>query len=254
MNASATHLADPLTLRAITPAELTFYKAEGYVVLRQLIPTDTAARLHGEIMDIMDQIGLPVVKLKQTGEYLRGSTLDSYVHSAHLLSLAEQLLEGPSTRYLPFTAGKSPGGGKFSFHQDNQYTRHDGPSINLWTAMMPMGEAEGSLQVLPRSHLNGTLESKAQDDGDHRMITFDAKNWVQPTMQAGDCIAFSRLTVHGSGENRSALPRVSYAMQFHRNDTKAFFDNRWELLSTRPRFHCPAVDRITVPKGKTDGH
>ena len=121
-------------------------------------------------------------------------------------------------------------------------------------ALMPMGEAEGSLQVLPRSHLAGTLASQAQEDGGHRMVTFEPEHWVQPEMAAGDCIAFSRLTVHGSGANRSGRPRVAYAMQYHRNDVQAFFDDRWELLTTRPRFRFPAVDRITVPDGRKDGH
>ena len=79
----------------------------------------------------MDLIGLPVTKLKQTHEYLEGSALDGFVNSPGLLSLAEQLMEGSSTLYLPFTAVKSPGGGRFHFHQDNQYTRFDGPGIWL---------------------------------------------------------------------------------------------------------------------------
>lgn len=254
MNAPATLYADPVPVRSVTAEELAFYQAEGYVVLRGLIPPAVAEALRGEVMHIMDQIGLPVTKLKQSGEYLRGSLLDAYVHSEALRVIAGGLLQGEAHHYMPFTAVKSPGGGKFSFHQDNQYTRHDGPSINLWAALMPMGEAEGSLQVLPRSHLAGTLESKAQDDGGHRMVLVEPEQFVQPQLAAGDAIAFTRLTVHGSGANRSDRPRVAYAMQYHRHDTRAFFDDAWELLSKRPRFHFPPVDRISTPTGKTDGH
>jgi 2-oxoglutarate-dependent dioxygenase len=253
-NATSTRHADPVPARALSAAEIASYKEEGYLVLRGLLPPAAAEGLRAEVMDIMDRIGLPVTKLKQTSDFLAGSLLEAYVGSAALRRIAEQLLEGAASPYLPFTAVKSPGGGKFSFHQDNQYTRHDGPSINLWTALMPMGEAEGSLQVLPRSHLAGTLASQAQEDGGHRMVTFEPEGWVQPVMAPGDCIAFSRLTVHGSGANRSGRPRVAYAMQYHRNDVKAFFDDRWELLTVRPRFRFDAVDRIAVPDGRKDGH
>lgn len=254
MSATTVRTLDPVPTRAITTDELDFYREHGYVVLRGLVPAAVARALHDEIMGIMDIIGLPLTKLKQTGEYLRGSLLDGYVNSSAMHQVAAQLLEGDASLYMPFTAVKSPGGGAFSFHQDNQYTRLDGPAINLWVAMMPMGEAEGSLQVLPGSHRTGTLDSKAQDDGSHRMITFEPTDWVQPTLEAGDCIAFTRLTVHGSGANTTDRPRVSYALQYHRNDVRAFFDDRWELLTRRPRWATAPVDAIMPPKGRQDGH
>ena len=81
-------------------------------------------------------------------------------------------MEGPATLYLPFTAVKSGGGGgRFHFHQDNQYTRFDGPGINIWIALSPMSPENGCLQVVPRSHLAGTLDSVENPDGDgHRTV------------------------------------------------------------------------------------
>ncbi|WP_410967255.1 phytanoyl-CoA dioxygenase family protein, partial [Salmonella sp. SAL4436] len=85
------------------------------------------------------------------------SNVDALVNSPNLRAIASTLMEGPSTLYLPFTAVKSAhGGGEFHFHQDNQYTRFDGPGNNLWLALTPMGEENGCLKVIPRSHLLGT--------------------------------------------------------------------------------------------------
>jgi hypothetical protein len=253
--------SDPATIvksTTLTPEQIKSYKEEGYVLIRNLISPETAEALRREVMDIMDKIGLPFTKLKQTTEYLEGGDVDALVNSQPLRSVAEQVLEGPSTVYMPFTAVKSGGGGgRFHFHQDNQYTRHDGPSCNLWFALMPMTAENGCLQVVPRSHLNGTYESMGTpDDDSHRRVKWEPKDFVTVEMQPGDCVAFTRLTVHGSGQNVTQDPRVAYAIQYHRNDVKWFEreTNSWKLLSEFPRWKVGPVKTISVPKGKTDGH
>ena len=242
----------------LTPEQLKFYHEEGYLLIRGLIPTEAAAALKTEVMQIMDLIGLPFTKLKQTFEYLEGSDLDAFVNSLRLKSLAEQLMGGPGSVYLPFTAVKSGGGGgRFHFHQDNQYTRHDGPACNLWCALSPMRKENGCLQIVPRSHLNGTLTSIQSPDGDdHRAVATDPVKYEVIEMEPGDCVAFTRLTVHGSGQNVTPEPRVAYAVQFHRNDSR-WLDREtgeYKLLTEHPRFKVGPVKEITVPKGKTDGH
>jgi 2-oxoglutarate-dependent dioxygenase len=246
---------DPVQALALSEGEIKFYKEEGYLLIPGLVMEEAATTLRGEVMDIMDAIGLPTTKLKQTPEYLEGSALDSYVNSANLRNVAAQLLGGPSSLYMPFTAVKSSGGGRFHFHQDNQYTRLDGPAINLWTALTPMSPENGCLQVIPRSHLNGTLGSQESEDRDgHRTLEWEPSDFLPVRMRAGDCIAFSRLTIHGSGPNDTPDPRVAYAVQFHRNDVKWLDRDEWKLLTEHPRWNNKAVREISIPKGKQDGH
>jgi ectoine hydroxylase-related dioxygenase (phytanoyl-CoA dioxygenase family) len=226
-------------------------------VLRNVLAGEQAARLHEEVMEIMEIIGLETAKLKQTWEYLTGSALDHFVHSEVMRSIASALTGGPSTLYLPFTAVKTGGGGgRFHFHQDNQYTRHDGPSINLWTALSPMTPATGCLQIVPRSHLQGTLESELSGDGDaHRKIKWEPEDFVDIVMEPGDCVAFTRLTVHGSGPNHSPAHRVAYALQYHRDDVRYLEGETWKSLKENPRFlDIHGCSQITAPKGKRDGH
>jgi hypothetical protein len=231
------------------------YQREGWVLLPGLIDAGTAQALRDEVMGIMEIIGLPVTALKQTYEYLPGSLLDSLING-RLREVASALIGVQAHRYLPFTAVKSPGGGKFSFHQDNQYTRHDGPSINLWFALQPISEANGGLRMLSRSHLDGTIESVAARDGDreYRRVPIEPSEFTPIAMQPGDCCAFTRLTVHGSGANTSSEPRVGYACQFHGHDTRWLDNGEWKLLRDHPRFQVAPVAEITRPKGKVDGH
>jgi hypothetical protein len=243
---------------ALSQEDLQFYKEEGYLVIRNLISSSLAKELRLEILEIMEEIGLGLTKLKQTQQYLKGSKIDSFVNSLQLQKIASELMEGPSTLYLPFTAVKSAkGGGKFHFHQDNQYTQFDGPGINLWTAMTPMSLQNGCLQVVRRSHLNGTLPSEASGDGDsHRKVVSDPTDFIPIEMEPGDCVAFSRLTVHGSGANQTDQHRVAYAAQFHRDDVKARMNGEWKLLKKNPRWtDIDPVEKIAQPSEQgRDGH
>jgi hypothetical protein len=239
----------------LTPEQIQFYREQGYLIIKGLFSRDDATTLRAETMDIMDKIGLPMTALRQTTQYLEGSALDGFVNNPNLLSIAAQLMEGPSTLYMPFTAVKSGGGGgRFHFHQDNQYTRFDGPGINLWCALNDMTTDNGCLQVVPKSHLAGTLESE-KSEGNHRKVKYEPKDFISVVMEPGDCVAFSRLTVHGSGPNNTSEARVGYAVQFHRDDVNARReDGSWKPLKQYPRWPTAPVKAIDVPKGKTDGH
>jgi 2-oxoglutarate-dependent dioxygenase len=168
---------------------------------------------------------------------------------------------GPSSLYMPFTAMKNGGGaGRFHFHQDNQYTKFDGPGINIWIALGEMSPENGCLQMVPRSHLRGTLESESSGDGDsHRKTKIEPGDFLPLRMMPGDAVAFSRLTVHGSGPNHTGEPRVAYAVQFHRDDVKAWRPASWEgwrLLKEAAVWRTGPVKAIDPPQPRQnlDGH
>ena len=137
----------------------------------------------------------------------------------------------------------------FHYHQDNQYTRHEPAefSTNIWVALDDMSPANGCLQVAPQTHLDGTFDSEESADGDgHRAMDIDASRFLPVRMHAGDAIAFSRLTVHGSGPNNTSNPRVAYALQYHREDV-TFLDKEtdsWEVLKESPRWSVGPVDTL----------
>src|SRR5207253_10828727 len=128
--------------------------------------------------------------------------------------------------------------------------------INLWFALAAMSPENGCRMVVPRSHRGGTLESELSGDGDtHKKVKFEPADFLPLRMRPGDCVAFSRLTVHGSGPNTTSNPRVAYALQYHRNDVNARReDGEFKSLREFPRWSTKPVKVLTVPKGKTDGH
>jgi hypothetical protein len=244
----------------LSDGEIRFYRAEGFLLLPGMLDAPAAAELRAEVMDLMRAIGgFEANKLKQSCEFKSGSHIERLIQSDLFRGIASQLMGGPSTLYLPFTAVKGVGGGTFHFHQDNQYTRFDDGmgGINLWIALSAMSPENGCLMVVPRSHLGGTLDSTESGDGDsHKRVRFEPQDFLPIRMRPGDCVAFSRLTVHGSGPNSSTDPRVAYALQYHRDDVSWIDRQTGEkhLLTKSPRYTIAAVEKYSVPAGKRDGH
>lgn len=233
----------------LTEMELKIYKRQGFLVIPGLLDPEKVGAIRSEILrNVRLACGDRPSKLAQTGQYLKDSLLDEMINSENALSIVEQLLEGKSTLYMPFSAVKSSKiGGQFHFHQDNQYTYLDGPALNMWIAMNDMTPDNGCLCVCPGSHLTGTLQSTESPDKDgHQTVTYNIEEYLPLRMHAGDAVVFNRLTVHGSGKNITEEDRVAYALQFHRNDVKARRQGETEffLLTERPRVNTKPVDVI----------
>ena len=249
---------DILRYEQLSANEVSFYHTFGYLTLPGLISRDAADQLAEEVLQVMEGLGLSRAdlsrastskdKLRQSNQYLAGTAMERLIHSDGLVGIAAQLMGGPSTLYLPFTAVKSGGGGgRFHFHQDNQYTRFDGPGTNIWFALGEMTPENGCLQVAPATHLQGTFDPVESEDRDgHRTVAVEPEDFLPIRMMPGDAIAFTRLTLHGSGANSTDQPRLGYAVQFHRDDVRATRDGvDIGLLKENPRFSIQAVDSIS---------
>jgi hypothetical protein len=249
---------DIVRLPEKTESALNEYRENGYLLLPGLLSPEDTETVRTDVMGIMDTIGLGQTALKQTSEYLAGGGIDALVNSPNLQQIASWLMEGEARIYLPFTAVKSSGGGgAFHYHQDNQYTRFDGPGINLWVALVPMNEENGCLYMVPHSHFLGTLPSVKDAAGKVHDSGIVPTRSIPIPMQPGDCVAFSRITVHGSGQNTSGAHRTAYAVQYAREDVRYTRDHSATWQSIRedgPGWRTGPVETITIPKGKVDGH
>lgn len=251
-------IVNPLKL---TESEIKFYQDEGYLYLGGLINADAVEAVRREILDVIEghygiseddlrHASSASDKLRQSSQYLKGSKLGEMISGETIKSVASRLIGGPAHVYMPFTAVKAGGGGgTFHFHQDNNYTQHDPAigSINIWVALVDMSPENGCLQVVPRSHRDGQLTSQNSDDGDaHQQLEVDPMTCLPVRMRAGDAVAFTRWTVHGSGPNTTEEARVAYALQFHRDDVSWIDPETGDkkLLVETPRFAIAPVDQI----------
>lgn len=243
----------------LTDSEVEFYHRQGYLPLPGFLTSGATEALREEVLDVLEANGHPrsaltsatsaADKLQQCSQYLAGSLLDALINGETTIGVASRLAGGQAVRYLPFTAVKNGGGGgMMHFHQDNNYTQHEPAvgSLNIWVALVDMTPENGCLQILPGSHTE-QHRSRTSDDGDsHRQVDVDPLQCVPIRMRAGDAVAFTRWTVHGSGPNHSPDPRVAYALQYHRDDVR-WLDtetDQWRLLVDDPKFATPPVERL----------
>ncbi len=236
---------DPVTVLAITNDEVEFYSEEGYLVLPGLLAPKSVQDLRSETLELIETERPPHAKLQQTSRIFTEGFIDKLVLSENLRVLTSRLVGGESTLHNPFTAVKAAGGGRFHFHQDNQYTAFEGPGINVWFALQDITPENGALQIVPRSHQKGiTYDPVPSGDGDEYLkVDWEPEYFLPVRLHAGDAVAFDRLLVHGSGENRTSEPRVGYGVQFFRNDTKAIVDGKWKLLKEHPKFQLQRISR-----------
>ncbi len=108
----------------------------------------------------------------------------------------------------------------FPFHQDAHFVvgatrgrieRHGG--LNLVIALDPADATNGGFEVLGRTHLNGLVEFP-YDHASMNEGIFDETHRTLVAMQPGDAVLFHPLLAHGSGVNRSDLPRRLITLWF----------------------------------------
>jgi ectoine hydroxylase-related dioxygenase (phytanoyl-CoA dioxygenase family) len=234
--------SDAVQRRTLDPVERAHYRQHGWVVLRGLLAASTVADLAADVHAVLRARNMADSYLAQSSEFLADSPIHRLVASPALQALAGGIMDGQAHLYMGFTAVKGPGQGAFTFHQDGQYTPFAGPGLNCWFALVDCTPANGGLRMVSGTHRDGYAGWKASETcPGHRTLLEQPTSWDDVRMQAGDCCVFDRATVHGSGPNHSADPRLAYAVQFHRSDTTAFFDDAWELLVKRPRWRTTPV-------------
>ena len=100
-------------------------------------------------------------------------------------------------------------------HQDDGYGRLEPPiDLTLWVALVDTDERNGCLWLVPRSHESGLVEhGRAALNPVLREARVEARAIAVP-MRAGEGVAFTGLTLHGSGPNRSSAPRPSLFVRY----------------------------------------
>lgn len=154
-----------------------------------------------------------------TGEDLFAKIGRSY----KLLDRLSHYYEDDVYGYHNKIALKYPGIVGFRPHQDYAYWMHYGcrfPEAHAaFIAIDPASQENGCLQLMPRSHLLGTLphaawdEDTGSDSGVRKEVLAEllAKGYelIPIETQPGDVVLFHGNTLHGSADNRSSAPRVA---------------------------------------------
>jgi ectoine hydroxylase-related dioxygenase (phytanoyl-CoA dioxygenase family) len=104
------------------------------------------------------------------------------------------------------------------WHQDSAYFDDPGRDvITLWIPLQDTDEMNGTLWVLPGSHLNGSVAHQGPEA--HIDLPTEWSSRVQALpMAAGDVFVSHRHTLHYSGPNRSAASRRAILLRYQVHD------------------------------------
>jgi ectoine hydroxylase-related dioxygenase (phytanoyl-CoA dioxygenase family) len=209
------------TIDRIDAAHASQYRAEGYLVIRQVFPTDQIAELDAETIRLRertDLIDVDNIRCRwqndvNTGE-CRFDCFDPVIdlspaceraaRDPRLLDIVGALYREPACLFKDKLIFKSPGMPGYKLHQD--YISWESFPISFLTVILAIDASDarnGATEVFPRYHHQGCLSPR---DGMYHQLSEDAvdlSTGVVLDLAPGDIAIFSGYTPHRSGANHS---------------------------------------------------
>ncbi len=127
---------------------------------------------------------------------------------------------------------KMPGDGKgVSWHQDCSYwPLTPSKTVTVWLAIDEVDRENGSMQVIPKTHLLGHLNWNASEASEHNVLSQTIKGAdrfgepVDIELPAGSISIHSDLLVHGSLPNLSTRRRCGLTLRYCPPDVRTYWD------------------------------
>lgn len=208
---------------ALSPAAVAQYRELGYLALGRVVDDaeQTALRAEEERFRLRFAYGGPQNQTLFVNVQLcaRSAPVRRFCTSGAHLPAVVQLL-GPNVCFThqQFVT-KLPDEGEqrsdIPMHQDDGYGRLEPPiDLTLWVALVDTDERNGCLWIVPRSHRAGLLPHDAAGVNPVLREARGEEPAIALPLRAGEGVAFSGLTLHGSGPNRSSAPRPSLFVRY----------------------------------------
>jgi len=109
---------------------------------------------------------------------------------------------------------KHPGAGDFQWHQDNAYNGLPVEHYQLWIALTPSRNANGTLWLAPGSHKRGLLPHARVEGRRQLAVRAPIGETVCVDANVGDVVLFSSLMLHRTGPNHTDSTRVAYVVEY----------------------------------------
>lgn len=211
------------------------FREQGYAVFPGALAGGALALLRGECDAFvaredarMDAAGVDTIGISHRGKrYFANEcqrevpALRSVLFSEAMADICRATLGDTAYFFFDQYVVKGPEGGlPFSWHQDSGYVVGNGgpadhaPYLTCWCPLDDATEENGTVRLIPGSHRNGILPHDRQP-GTNDLVGAPAESeGLLVEAKAGDVVAFSSLTLHATGANRSDKARRVYLAQY----------------------------------------
>ena len=234
----------------LTATQKASYERDGFLLYGALLSAEEVETLRQQIDTLAsgehpnaDQIGVRLEAAAQEGKLEDVARRDkvwqlldphrydegifNHASNPRILDIIAELLGTDDIKLFHTQTLMKPAfhGSRVSWHQDSAYwTSVEPPSlVSCWTALDDATEANGCVQMLPGSYKKGLWPHDRSDFLHAQGI--DPSQAVPVVVKAGGCSFHHSLTVHGSGENRTAHRRRGLVTSYMRADSKWIGDS-----------------------------
>ena len=229
----------------LSPQQIEDFRRDGYTLFRQPVFSEEH---FAELKSIFEE------DLAQYGEagldviHFRDDRLLPFLMSDEILDLVEPLI-GPNIGLWSshFISKPAKNGKATPWHEDSAYWNGRMSSmadiVTVWLAMDRVFPENGSMGVIPGTHVNGFSDYERVDAAENIFETqvkgVDESKAVFFTLEPNECSIHDSRIIHGAKPNTSEFRRAGYTMRYFPTSTEFFRDN------PRNRGH-----RIWLARGK----
>ena len=217
----------------ITDEQKQQYREEGYFILESVIPESLLELLRGEcgtfisqMEERMEQENKDVIGLNHRNKryfvsncFRQQPKLREFLFSDLMAEVCRATLG--DTAYLfweQYVVKGAEAGMKFSWHQDSGYVGYPDhkPYLTCWCALDDMSEENGTVYVMPYSHIGiRSWVKHIREEGSNDMVGyFGPEKGVPAIVPAGSIVAFTSVNFHSSGTNTTDSMRRAYLAQY----------------------------------------
>lgn len=149
--------------------------------------------------------------------------LHAIVRHPRILDVIESLIGPDILVWSSSFMIKDPEDGVYaSWHQDSHTaTLHGDQLISAWIALEDVGPENGSMRIIPGSHLQGPRPHRTRHDhanlviaGEHLADELDEDAAIHVELRAGEMSLHHVHVVHGSPPNQSRRSRIGFVVRY----------------------------------------
>ena len=219
----------------VTPAQLAHFRDEGYVVFPTFFGQAELAAMLAELERFKQEgLGRNVAtagdgKTQSTTEINyqiiplndKSTLFRAFPFNPKVVAVVGELIGTPFVRQLDQIFLK-PGrtGAGTSWHTDNAYFQISDPTkgVGMWIALHDANLANGTLHVIPRSHLESFAHARDLSSDHHITFQADDSRAVPIILPAGGAVFFNYGIGHGTKANNTDHERAGLAFHFLNTD------------------------------------
>ena len=118
------------------------------------------------------------------------------------------------------------------WHQDWRTGQSSLNSVTIWFPLHDVSKKNGAIEIYPESHLWGFVDTIMHENPRRfEIIDKRVKNFsgVVANLQFGECLVFSQMLVHRSGQNTSNLARICCQIRYADATEENYIKNSYKI-------------------------